>query len=73
MGIKKITRLLGAYQTPVRETIDLDKPLVIPTITLALIKEVPHSTMLKNSGIDVGVCTKVGTHLRDFNNNLIEI
>ena len=72
MGIKKITRILGAYQTPVQETIDIDRPLIRPIITLALVQDVPYSTMLKNSGINVEVCTKVGTHTKDFNNFITE-
>lgn len=67
MDKKKIAQFFSAYIVPVGKTIQLDEALVIPKIEVQLIKDIPHSEIIRTSGIDVGVCTKVGSHLIDYN------
>lgn len=64
--MKKV-RFWGAYIVPVGETIDLDKPLKRPEIGVKLVNCSQSSSVIKTGGIEVGECTKVGTHLTDYN------
>ena len=70
MDKKKIAHFLSAYLVPVGTTIQLTEALVIPKIEVQLIKDIPHSELIRNSGIDVGVCTKVGSHKITYGQSL---
>ena len=63
--------ILDPYKIAVGSTISLETPLKRPQIDVKL-SSIPQATnVLKTGGIEVGKCTKIGTHLKTFN-ELIE-
>lgn len=59
-------KILSPYRIPVGITIDVNKPLKIPKIEVKLTNS-KKSKPIDTGGIEVGECTKIGKHSKNFN------
>lgn len=60
-------RFLSKYFTPVATTIDINRPLEIVDFQTKLIDCKIYMKPIKTTGIETGECTKVGEHIKTYN------
>lgn len=60
-------KFLSKYFTPVASTIDVNKPLKTIDFETKLIDCTTYSKPINTYGIEIGEPTKVGTHIKTYN------
>lgn len=60
-------KFLSRYFTPVASTIDVNKPLKTINFETTLIDCTTYSKPINTDGIEIGESTKVGTHIKTYN------
>ena len=73
MGFLKTLRESIHIPTKIVLSISLEKPLQIPDIIVEPITSPFIAAEINYGGIETGVCTKVGTHLKSFNDILTDV
>lgn len=73
MGFLKTLRESIHIPTKIVSSISLEKPLQIPDIIVEPITSPFTTAKINYGGIETGVCTKVGTHLKSFNDILTDV
>lgn len=73
MGLLKAIKESIHIPTKIISSISLEKPLQIPDIIVEPITSPFIAAEINYDGIETGVCTKVGTHLKNFNDILTDV
>lgn len=73
MGLLKAIKESIHIPTKIISSISLEKPLRIPDIIVKPITSPFTTAKINYGGIETGVCTKVGTHLKSFNDILTDV
>lgn len=60
-------KFLSRYFTPVGSTIDINRPLRTIDFETKLIDYTVYSKPINTGGIEIGEPTKVGTHIKTYN------
>ena len=73
MGLLKAIKESIHIPTKIISSISLEKPLQIPDIIVEPITSPFIAAEINYGGIETGVCKKVGTHLKNFNDILKDV
>lgn len=73
MGLLKAIKESIHIPTKIISSISLEKPLRIPDIIVEPITSPFIAAEINYGGIETGVCKKVGTHLKNFNDILTDV
>ena len=73
MGLLKAIKESIHIPTRIISSISLEKPLQIPDIIVEPITSPFIAAEINYGGIETGVCKKVGTHLKHFNDILTDV